>query len=443
MSLREDFLPDIYTHHLPNQMKIIGMEYARTPWVSLTFMAKRGSEADPLGKGGTADCLAECLTLGTENKDQLELALNIEGRGAMLNARGTWDHVLITLEGLAEDFSELMAILAEIILQPGFPEQEFAFLQERRQAELIHYLDDPREVANRTFLPLFFGQSPYGHSVDGSLESLAALSLSDLQSFYHDQFHPRESTLVIVGMVPETTAVATAERLWGNWSSSAQPAPPYENAPETLCAPGIYLLDQPNLTQSEIRCGHLGLPRSNPDFFPLRLMNYVLGGGGFSSRLMMRIRAEKGFTYGIRSQFHLRRAPGPFVISTFTPAEHTAAVVQEIKEVMSGVKTNGVTSTELADAQSYFVGSFPLSLETPGGLAQQLLSIDLFNLGSDYLKLYRPRLLAVDQAAIQNAAQKYLQPEALVTLVVGPAEKCRKDLEQIGPVNIITNSEQT
>jgi zinc protease len=172
-------------------------------------------------------------------------------------------------------------------------------------------------------------------------------------------------------------------------------------------------------------------------------MNYVLGGGGFSSRMMMRLRAEKGFTYGIRSQFHLRRAPGPFVISTFTPAEHTAAVVQEIKEVMSGVKANGVTSTELADAQSYFVGSFPLSLETPGGLAQQLLSIDLYNLGSDYLKLYRPRLLAVDQAATQNAAQKYLHPEALVTLVVGPAEKCRKDLEQLGPVNIITNSEQT
>ncbi len=169
-------------------------------------------------------------------------------------------------------------------------------------------------------------------------------------------------------------------------------------------------------------------------------MNYIFGGGGFSSRLMMRIRAEKGFTYGIRSHFHLRRAPGPFIISTFTPAEHTAAVVQEIKEVMTNVKTNGVTAAELADAQSYFVGSFPLSLETPSGLAQQLLSIDLYNLGSDYLNLYRPRLMAVDQSATQAAAQKYLQPEALVTLVVGPAEKCVKDLEKLGPVNILTSS---
>jgi zinc protease len=171
-------------------------------------------------------------------------------------------------------------------------------------------------------------------------------------------------------------------------------------------------------------------------------MNYVFGGGGFSSRLMMRIRAEKGLTYGIRSQFHFRRAPGPFMISTFTPAEHTAAVVQEIKDVMAEVKANGATTAELTDAQSYFVGSFPLSLETPGGLAQQLLSIDLHNLGTDYLTLYRQRILEVSQAATQDVAQRYLQPEALVILVVGPSKNCLKDLEKLGPVNILPNLNQ-
>jgi zinc protease len=439
MSFKDDFLPEIYFQNLPNQMKVVGMEYTRTPWVSITFMAKRGSEVDPEGKGGVADCLAECLTLGTHNKDQLQLALTIEGRGAMLKAHATWDHTIITLEGLAEDFAELMALLAEIVLEPGFPEQDFLFLQERRKAELIHYLDDPREVANRTYLPLFFGTSPYGHPPAGSPESLAKLGLTDLQSFYHTQCHPQESTLVVVGMVPEATVVAAAVQFWGAWSPAGQPAPPYQRAPGALCQPGIYLLDHPNLTQSEIRCGHLGPPRNNPDFFPLRLMNYVFGGGGFSSRLMMRIRAEKGLTYGIRSQFHFRRAPGPFIISTFTPAEHTAAVIQEIKGVMADVKANGATATELADAQSYFVGSFPLSLETPSGLAMQLLSIDLHNLGLDYLNLYRPRILEVNQTATQTVAQKYLQPEALVTLVVGPADKFVKKLEKLGPVHILTD----
>lgn len=443
MPLIDDFLPEIYTRSLPNKMKLVGMEYSRTPWVSITYMAKRGSETDPPGKGGTADCLAECLTLGTEKKDQLELALTIEGRGAMLKAHGTWDHTLITLEGLAEDFEQLMALLAEIVLEPGFPEQDFLYLRERRKAELLHYLDDPRELANRTYLPLFFGANPYGHAVDGSPDSLAAMELDDLKSFYHHEFHPAESTLVIVGMVSEAASAAAAEKFWGNWSPTSQPAAPFLESSATGCHPGIYLLDRPTLTQSEIRCGHLGLARKNPDFFPLRLMNYIFGGGGFSSRLMMRIRAEKGYTYGIRSHYHLRRAPGPFIISTFTPAENTAAVIQEIKGVMADVKAGGVTAAELGDAQSYYVGSFPLSLETPSGLAQQLISIELYNLGDDYLRLYRPNILAVDQDAAQAAAQKYLHPDTLVTLIVGPAEKCLKDLEKLGPVNFLTNSYQT
>jgi zinc protease len=238
-------------------------------------------------------------------------------------------------------------------------------------------------------------------------------------------------------MVPENQALTSTRQHWGAWSSDQQPAPPFQAAPTTLSQPGIYLLDRPNLTQTEIRCGHLGPPRHTPDFFPLRLANYIFGGGGFSSRLMMRLRAEKGLTYGVRSQFHLRRAPGPFIISTFTPAEHTAAVIQEIRDVMTEVKNNGASAAELADAQSYYVGSFPLSLETPGGLARQLLSIDLYDLGLDYLNLYRERLLAVDQTALQATAKKYLHPEGLVTLVVGPAATCLDALGKLGQVQVL------
>ncbi len=131
--------------------------------------------------------------------------------------------------------------------------------------------------------------------------------------------------------------------------------------------------------------GHLGLPRHHPDFFPLRLVNYILGEGGFSSRLMARIRSDLGYTYGIRSRFHFRRAPGPFNISTFTPAEHTAAVVKEITGVVRDVRDHGVTAQELADAQSYYVGHFPLGLETARTIAQQVLSMDLYDLGLEYL----------------------------------------------------------
>jgi zinc protease len=169
----------------------------------------------------------------------------------------------------------------------------------------------------------------------------------------------------------------------------------------------------------------------------LRLVNYVLGEGGFSSRLMTRIRSDLGFTYGIRSHFHFLRAPGPFTISTFTPAENTAQVIQETGEVVRNVRDNGVTARELSEAQSYYVGHFPLGLETARTLATQVLNIDLYDLGLDYLSRYCENIQGVTLEASRRAAHSHLQPEALVTLVVGPAARCRASLEKLGAVTVI------
>lgn len=435
-----NFLPAIYRTTLSNGLALLGVEYDRVPWVNISFLAKRGAEADPPGKGGLADCTAECLTLGTAKRDQLRLAIDVESRGAALQAHGNWDLTLVAIEGLAEDFPDLLALLAEVVQHPGFPEQEFAFLKERRRAELIHLQDNPRELANRCYIRLFFGGSPYGHPVNGNLESISALTLDDLKSFYQSQFHPTESALVVVGMVPEARVIEAAARLWSTWTGGAPPRPPYTEPPASPGEPGIYLLDRPALTQSEIRLGHLGLPRPHPDFFPLQLVNYILGGGGFSSRLMTRIRSDLGLTYGINSQFRFRRAPGPFVISTFTPAIHTAAVIQEVKTVLADVKQNGVTAKELEDAKNYFVGHFPMGLETPGSIAQHLVRIELHNLGLDYLQTYCAKVQAVRPEEAHGAAQAHLHPDALVMLVLGPAAICQKDLEALGPVTLLTEA---
>ncbi|MDD3581474.1 MAG: pitrilysin family protein [Desulfobacca sp.] len=439
-SARADYLPAIYKNTLNNEMTVLGVEYDRAPWVSICFMAKRGAEADPPGKGGTADCTAEGLTLGTQARDQLRLAIDVEGRGARLDAQGHWDYSVVILEGLAEDFAELMALVAEVVQSPEFPEQDFAYLKGRRQAELVHLQDNPREIANRCYYRLFFGASPYGHPLTGDLQSISALNLEDLKSFYHRQFHPRASTLVVVGMVPEATVVQEAARCWSAWSGGASPTPPYQDPPQTLGQPGIYLLDRPALTQSEIRLGHLGLQRPHPDYFALRLANYILGGGGFSSRLMTRIRSDLGLTYGINSHFHFRRAPGPFVISTFTPAPHTAAVIRETKTVLAELKQGGITAQELEDAKNFYIGHFPLGLETTGGIAQQLLQIDLHSLDLDYLKNYGENIQAVQLEHSRAAAAQHLHPEELVILVLGPAAVCRPDLEALGPVTLVTES---
>ena len=374
-------LPKIHQATLPGGMHLLGVEYDRVPWLSLTFMAKRGAETDPLDKPGVADWTAELLSLATARRSQLQLAEDIESRGALLNARSGWDATLVNLEGLSEDFSELMATLAEVVQTPGFPEDEFSLLKERRRAELVHQRDDPREMANVRYLRLFFGDSPYGHTVPGDLRSLDNIGVADLKEFYRREFTPATATLVVVGMVAFAQVQEEAARLWGNWTGGGPASPPYTAISAPLSTPGVYLLDRPDLTQSEIRVGHLGLPRAHPDYFSLKLVNYILGEGGFSSRLMARIRSDLGFTYGIRSSFSFRRAPGPFIVSTFTPAENTAQVVKEIRTVLTEVHQNGVTDQELAEAQSFYVGHFPLGLETSRGIGRQVLSMDLYRPG--------------------------------------------------------------
>jgi len=430
-------LPEIHQATLPNGLRLLGIEYDRAPWLSLTFMAKRGAETDPSDKPGVADWAAELLTLGTQQRSQLQLAEDIESKGAALDAKSGWDATLVNAEGLAEDFSDLMATLAEVVQTPGFPADEFPLLQERRRAELVHQQDDPREIANLRYLRLFFGDSPYGHAVPGDLTLLDNLGLDDLQDFYRREFTATASTLVVVGMVGFERVKDEAARLWGAWDGGGPASSPYTAEPEGLSGPGIYLLDRPDLTQSEIRLGHLGLPRNHADYFPLRLVNYILGGGGFSSRLMTRIRSDLGFTYGIRSSFSFRRAPGPFIVSTFTPAENTAQVVSEINAVVKEVHQNGVKAQELAEAQSYYVGHFPLGLETSRGLARQVLSIDLYDLGTDYLKNYCEQIRTVDLKAAAAAAHNHLHPDQLVTLVMGPASRCAEALRDLGPVKIL------
>ena len=432
-----DFLPDIHQATLPGGIQLLGVEYDRVPWLSLTFMAKRGAETDPLDKPGVADWAAELLSLGTARRSQLQLAEDIESRGASLNARSGWDATLVNLEGLSEDFSELMSTLAEVVQTPGFTEDEFSLLKERRRAELVHQQDDPREMANIRYLRLFFGDSPYGHAVPGDLRSLDNIQLADLKEFCRREFTPATGTLVVVGMVAFERVKEEAGRLWGAWQGGGPASPPYTAPPARLSAPGIYLLDRPDLTQSEIRVGHLGLPRVHPDYFPLKLANYVLGEGGFSSRLMARIRSDLGFTYGIRSSFSFRRAPGPFIVSTFTPAANTAQVVEEIRTVITEVHQNGVTDQELAEAQSFYVGHFPLGLETSRGLGREVLSIDLYDLGTDYLKNYCEQIRGVTLKSAAQAARDHLQPDNLVTLVMGPAAVCAEALRGIGPVKIL------
>ena len=272
----------------------------------------------------------------------------------------------MNLEGLSEDFPELMATMAEVVQTPGFAADQFALLAERRRAELVHQQDDPREMANIRYLRLFFGDSPYGHAVPGELPRLDNIGVADLGD--RREFTPATSTLVVVGMEADARVKEEAARLWGNWTGAARPARLTLRAPECLSAPGD-LSPGPARPDPERNPGRAsgdapGPPRLLPpeagELYPGRRRLFL-------PPSMARIRSDLGFTYGIRSSFSCRRAPGPFIVNTFTPAANTAQVVDEIRAVITEVHQNGVTDQELAEAQSYYVGHFPWGWRPPGG----------------------------------------------------------------------------
>ena len=230
--------PPIYQASLPSGLNLLGVEYERVPWVSLTCMVKRGAETDPPGKAGVADWAAEFLTLGTARRAQRQLAEDVESLGALLQARAEYDATYISLEGLAEDFPVLMEILAEVVKTPGFPEEEFPLLKERRRAELAQILDDPREVATRRFRRLFFGEAPYGQAVRGELESLETLTLADLTGHYSREFTAGVTSLVVVGMVPRDRVEEEVRRHWESWQGGGPVSPAYTTPPPRKAAPG-------------------------------------------------------------------------------------------------------------------------------------------------------------------------------------------------------------
>ena len=240
----------------------------------------------------------------------------------------------------------------------------------------------------------------------GDLKSAESLGLQDLQDFYRREFTPGTSSLVVVGMVDFRPRGGGGRPALGRLDrAAARPARPTPRSPGSSAPRAFTSWTGPTSPRARSGWATWGCPASHPDFFAIKLMNYILGAGGFSSRLMSRIRSDLGFTYGIRSSFHFRRAPGPFIISTFTPAANTAAVVKEIAQVVKEVRDGGVSESELAEAQSYHVGHFPLGLETSRGIGNQVISMDLYDLGRDYLKRYCDQIRAVTLKTAAQAAQ--------------------------------------
>jgi zinc protease len=432
---RKFALPPISSSFLGNGLKLYAVPLPDLPLVNIHLIVPCGAEADPVGKAGLADLSAEMLIRGTQKRSAFRLAVEMDGMGAILSAYAGWNVTSLHISGLSEDLERLLELLREIYAEPAHDPEEFEQLKQRRIGQLIQQKDESQIIADERFQQMLFQGTPYDHPAYGTLESLPKLTIEDVREFYRKSFLAPGSFLVLVGDLSLDRCLPRVEGIFpglGRTKPEVREFPPYSSR-------GIRtrIVDRPDLTQSQIRLGHMGIPFAHPAYIPFEVMNYILGGGGFSSRLMQKIRSELGYTYGIYSSLEPRKYRGPFTISTFTPTDITFPCVQEIGAVLRSFLDQGATAQEREEGVNFFTGSYPRRFETLSQIAQRIIQVELHGLGIEYLSSYPDRVNGVSLEEISRTAREQIHPQDLLTVIVGRAEDFRRAFESLGPVEVI------
>jgi zinc protease len=428
-------LPEIKKESLDNGLKVIVIEHHELPVVAFRLVFKSGSAYDPPGKAGLANFTAGLLRKGTKTKDATQIAEEIDFLGGALGAGANWDATFATCHLLNKYFDTGLDLLADIVLNPTFKDDEIERLRKQIIAGIKQSKDNPESVAEENFREFLFGGHPYGKPLQGTEESVSGISRENLVNFRRTYYVPNNAVIAVVGDVKTDDVLIKVKDKFASWEKGQFPAPDFAQPPQ-IDGRQILLVDKPDLSQSYIDIGHFGIPRKSPDYFPCRVMNYILGGGGFSSRLMDEVRAKRGLTYDIYSNFDRYRLKGAFKVNTFTRVDSTLGAVQAILEQIERMRTEKVLEKELADTKSFYSGYYPLRFETPEQIATQTLNVEIYDLGEDFIENYRKNMSAVTADDVLRVAQKYLDPKNIKFVVVSKAEEIKTGLESLGEVKV-------
>jgi zinc protease len=436
--LRPFHFPPVHRRVLPNGLGVMVAENHTFPVATVDVMFPSGGLAEPEARAGAASLAAGLLESGAGGRDAAEIAEAVDALGLALESGVSWDTTLAGFTALTSRLEDGMAILADLVLRPTFPGREVERIRDERLAALAQRRADPSSVADELATRFTFPDGhPFGRRLAGPAAALRELARADVQAFHDAHYVPEGAWICAAGDVTVDQVAALAERWFGGWSG-ARPAVPAPETRNRFDRTTIILADRPGSVQSEVRVGHVGLPRTADDFFAATVMNAVLG-GVFSSRLNLNLRERLGYTYGASSSFGLRRLPGTFTISSAIQSEHTAHAVSEMLRDMREMQETLVPAAEVADATGYLAGTFPLQLQTTDGLSGKLSTLAVYGFGDDYYDHYRDGLLAVTPDDVREAARRRLMPDRAAVIVVGDAAALRGPLEalDVGPVEVV------
>ena len=429
---REYHFPRFHRRRLANGLEIVVAPVTKLPLATVAIIGDAGAACDRHGLEGTAQLVAKLMTEGgTERSDGAELTARFERLGASIDSHADWDAAAITMTVLAEHLPAAFELLGEVVLTPAFRAREVERLKAERVAELLQLRAEPRGLADEHFSRFVYNASSrYAKPDDGDEASISAIDRDLLLSFYETRYAPGGTTMIVVGDVTVDRAEELAQRVFGSWSGGKPTQVTADDLPVKR-ERAVHVIAKADAPQSELRIGHVGIPRNHPDFFPVNVMNAVLG-GLFNSRINMNLREVHGYTYGAFSGIQWRRQAGPFVVSTAVKSDVTADAAREILSEINRIRAEPVMPEELSLATSYLDGVFPIRFETTAAIAAALAVLVVHGLPEDYYDRYRERVRSMTIERLLDAAQRHLHPESLQMVVVGDPSVVRTPLQELG-----------
>jgi len=428
--LRPYEMPMPRRRRLANGLTVVSAEHAITPVVAIHVMIDAGTVRESAAQAGLASLVANSLDAGAAGRSGETLAWEFERLGVEIHTEATTEAAWISATVPVERLRPTLALLADIVRRPDFPAADVDRVRDEQLAEILQRRDEPRALANDLILHFLYGDDDaYGRPAVGLADRVRSLTRDDAMCFHQAGISPERTTVVLAGAIDAGEALAAVEAQFGDWRHETA-GPDRPDAGLSPLPAAVHVVDRAGSVQSEIRVAHIGVQRTHPDYFALRVMNTIFG-GAFTSRLNLSLRERYGFTYGVRSGFAFRRNPGPFTIQTAVATEVTHRAVEEIVRELVLMHDSGAADEEVANARDYLAGVVPLESQTADQLASRFAELVLFDLPDDYYRGYRAAIQAVTADDVARVAREHLRPDDLTVCVVGDAAAIREPLEGV------------
>lgn len=423
-------LPKIEKTKLTNGLEIWMVEQRELPIIAMNMVFKTGSDNEPADKVGVSNFTAQLLDDGTKTRSAEELTNQLRQIGITgINAGSNWDSTFVAIQTLTKHFDKALELFADVIQNPSFPANELESLKARSLVGLRQQRANPNAISNVVYNKVLYGEHPYGR--DNNEATIRAITRDDVIKQFESTYRPNNAVLIVVGDFDKSSLRSKVEKAFAEWkpgtvrNGELAAAKPLEKT-------SIYLVDRPNSAQSIVSIGHVGISRMHPDYFPVLVMNSVLG-GAFTSRINLNLREDKGYTYGARSSFAFRRGPGPFSaggdIQTAVTKEAIVEFMKELKGIRDG---NPITQRELDYNKQSLIRRYPAGFETVGAISNQIANLVTYGLPDNYFNDYIAKVNAVTLADVNRVAKSYLDPSRMAIVIVGDRKLIEPGLKELG-----------